>query len=169
KRARFCPRVFVVSLAPSTPTPVTAWAKARNGLSSLSDALRAFAHPTRYSLFAIRHSLIEQRPLPLVLLALALARSFRRGRRRRLRRRRRDQLRPVVLGAIDRGRNLVGLEQTLARGRDQRGGGLGVDAGAVEPEIEGVGRHDHRHAVVQRAKLGAGGGAGDAGGLHSAP
>src|SRR6516162_6599132 len=66
---------------------------------------------------------------------------------------RRDQLRPIVGGAVHRGRNLVGLEESLARWHEQRGGGGRIDVLAVEPEVVRLGRHDHRHALVQMGEL----------------
>ena len=63
--------------------------------------------------------------------------------------RRLDQARLIVRGAIDRGRNLVGVEQSFGGGSQQRGRGRSVDVTAIEPEIERAGRHDHRHAIVQ--------------------
>ena len=49
---------------------------------------------------------------------------------------------------FDRGRNFVGFEEIFARRSQQRSGGHCVHIGAVEPEVEGLERQDHRHAVV---------------------
>jgi len=47
---------------------------------------------------------------------------------------------------FDRGRNFVGFEEIFARRRQRRSGGVHI--GAVEREVEGLERQDHRHAVV---------------------
>src|SRR5207247_2270234 len=108
-----------------------------------------------YSLFAPS----EQRPLPLVFFLLTFAR--RAGRRVtfspwQLLRQRLYQRRVVVVGAVDRGRDLIGIEQAARARSKQRRGGHRIDLAAVEPEVEGVGRYDHGHAVVQVGELSVG-------------
>jgi hypothetical protein len=63
------------------------------------------------------------------------------------------QSRSIVGRAIDRGRNFVGFEEIFARqvSSERR---LSRPLGAVEPEVEGLARQDHRHKVadwMQRA------------------
>jgi tetratricopeptide (TPR) repeat protein len=67
-------------------------------------------------------------------------------------RRRRDQVRRIVRCAIDRSRDWIAFEQRVGSGHEQRRRGRRIDRGAVEPKIEGVRRHDHRHAVVDGGK-----------------
>src|SRR6516165_903979 len=77
----------------------------------------------------------EQRTLPLVGFAARAGGGFLRfrfGRRRQLGRRY-QQIRRVVLRAIDRGRDLVGLEEIIRRRRDQRRRRLRIDAAAIKP------------------------------------
>jgi len=44
----------------------------------------------------------------------------------------------------------MGFEQRIGRRPYQGRGDFGLDIGAVEPEVEGFPRHEHRHAVVER-------------------
>src|SRR5262249_25479905 len=58
------------------------------------------------------------------------------------------------------------VEHTGKRRRDHRRSAHGVDVSTVEPEIEGVGRHDYGHAVMDVGNVTARLCGDDGGGLH---
>src|SRR5262249_3596700 len=109
-------------------------------------------------------------PLPVVLFGPSGGPAWCRGRRNGfLFRRPRipvDEIRIVVGSAIDLGGNLIGFEQIFRGWGNQRRRGFRVGVCAIEPQIEGLGRNDNRHPLMDAGKRAIGARRHDGGGFH---